>query len=120
MQILSEPYRYQNSMPSKGIRDKAIDALNFWLRVPTEQIKTIKTVIQTLHCASLMLDDMEDNSPLRRGKPATHVVYGHAQTINSATFQWNQALSEVIKLSSPRCIEIFTGMDQSFLRYVHH
>jgi ophiobolin F synthase len=33
-----------------------------------------------------MLDDLEDRSPLRRGKPSTHVIFGNATTINSATF----------------------------------
>lgn len=31
---------------------------------------------ELIHNASLILDDIEDNSSLRRGKPALHIVYG--------------------------------------------
>lgn len=57
------------------------------------------------------LDDIEDGSTLRRGKPATHAVYGQAQTINSATFQYINATQEVRKLRSPHAVDIFIGMN---------
>ncbi|CAO2651134.1 Nn.00g094310.m01.CDS01 [Neocucurbitaria sp. VM-36] len=106
-EIVSEPYRYQSSLPSKGVRERAIDALNWWLEVPEQDVTLIKSVIQSLHCSSLMLDDMEDNSPIRRGKPSTHIVYGNAQTINSATFQWIEALALLQQLHRPQCTGVF-------------
>lgn len=54
------------------------------------------------------LDDVEDNSPLRRGKPSTHNIYGTAQTINSATYQFTQATSLAAELSNPSCFRIFS------------
>lgn len=39
------------------------------------------------------LDDIQDGSPLRRGQPAAHTLFGEAQTINSA----NLAIIEAIK-----------------------
>lgn len=53
------------------------------------------------------LDDLEDDSPLRRGKPSTHTIYGPAQTINSATYQFTQATSMAAELSNPQCFRIF-------------
>lgn len=53
------------------------------------------------------LDDLEDGSPLRRGKPSTHNIYGNAQTINSATYQYTQATGMAAKLSNPACFRIF-------------
>jgi geranylgeranyl pyrophosphate synthase len=44
---------------------------------------------------------------LRRGRPSTHVVFGEAQTINSATFQYVQAVAELRKLSNAECIDVF-------------
>ena len=54
------------------------------------------------------LDDIEDNSPLRRGKPSTHNIYGTAQTINSATYQYTEATSMAAELSNPTSFRIFT------------
>ena len=53
------------------------------------------------------LDDLEDNSPLRRGKPSTHNIYGAAQTINSATYQYTQATGMAAELGNPSCFHIF-------------
>lgn len=52
------------------------------------------------------LDDLEDGSPLRRGKPSTHNVYGEAQTINSATYQYTLATVAAASLG-PACLSIF-------------
>ena len=52
---------------------------------------------------------MEDSSPLRRGRPSTHVVFGFAQTINSADFLFVEALDKVRELKDPKCINIFAG-----------
>lgn len=54
------------------------------------------------------LDDLEDGSPLRRGKPSTHDVFGNAQTINSATYQYTEATAMAAELSNPACLRVFT------------
>jgi octaprenyl-diphosphate synthase len=43
-------------------------------------------LIEFSHTASLIHDDIEDNAPLRRGKPACHVVYGNDAAINAGSF----------------------------------
>lgn len=53
------------------------------------------------------LDDIEDGSPLRRGQPATHTVFGQALTINSANFVLIQAMDQVRLLEDSRCLDIF-------------
>lgn len=55
------------------------------------------------------LDDIEDDSTLRRGSPAVHVIYGTAQSINSANYMMVMALSELQKLRSPKATAIFIG-----------
>ncbi|KAL4908473.1 isoprenoid synthase domain-containing protein [Aspergillus multicolor] len=101
------PYNYIASLPSKNIRDKFIDALNLWLHVPRPALASIKEIIGMLHHSSLMLDDIEDNSTLRRGKPCTHVLFGSAQTINSANYTFVGAFDELQNLRSPRATAIF-------------
>lgn len=57
-----------------------------------------------LHNASLMLDDIEDGSQLRRGKPATHTIFGIAHTINSAGYLVLDALKQTLMLADPQCM----------------
>jgi geranylgeranyl pyrophosphate synthase len=48
-----------------------MQAFNAWLHVPQPKLQIIGRVIAMLHNASLLIDDIEDNSQLRRGRPGT-------------------------------------------------
>ncbi|KAI7517521.1 hypothetical protein KC331_g21659, partial [Hortaea werneckii] len=61
-----------------------------------------------LHTASLLIDDVEDSSSLRRGVPVAHQIFGPAQTINSANYIYFLALQELGKLNNPECVRIYT------------
>jgi len=53
-----------------GSSQEAID----WLALP-----------ELMHVGSLMVDDVQDGSTVRRGGPSAHVVHGQATAINSGT-----------------------------------
>ncbi|KIO18432.1 hypothetical protein M407DRAFT_16246 [Tulasnella calospora MUT 4182] len=95
---LLEPHTYISSMPGKDIRGKMIEAFNLWLHVPEETLATIAKVVGMLHNASLLMDDVEDDSQLRRGIPVAHKIYGIPQTINSANYVYFLAYQELFKL----------------------
>ncbi|RDW81746.1 bifunctional terpene synthase/polyprenyl synthetase family protein [Aspergillus mulundensis] len=103
-----EPFDYVNSLQGKGIRNKFIDAMNSWYQVPPASLQIIKHVVQVLHNASLMLDDVEDASALRRGHPATHILYGASQTVNSATAAYVKTVQDILRLpSEQKSLRIF-------------
>jgi geranylgeranyl diphosphate synthase type 3 len=60
-----------------------------------------------LHTASLLLDDIEDNSELRRGIPVAHHIYGVPSTINSANYMMFLAMSRCNKLGNAGATEAF-------------
>lgn len=64
------------------------------------------TAVLTMRLNSI--DDVQDNSVLRRGIPVAHNIFGTAQTINSANYVYFLALQEVRKLNSPAAMEIYT------------
>ncbi|GFF30224.1 geranylgeranyl pyrophosphate synthase [Aspergillus udagawae] len=105
--ILMGPYDYMQQHPGKDIRRQLITAFNVWLQVPPESLSIITKVVGMLHTASLLVDDVEDNSVLRRGIPVAHNIFGTAQTINSANYVYFLALQEVQKLNNPTAIDIF-------------
>lgn len=55
------------------------------------------------------IDDIEDGSTIRRGKPAAHCVFGAPLSINSANFVYFLALQKVLELQHPEAVTIFTG-----------
>ncbi|KAG2347359.1 terpenoid synthase [Suillus weaverae] len=96
--LILEPFTYISSKPGKGIRTLFLEAFNIWLAVPYDQFKVIDRIVQMLHNASLMIDDIEDDAQLRRGQPVTHKIYGVPQTINTANYVYFLAYKELAKL----------------------
>ncbi|KAK8007933.1 histidine kinase 3 [Apiospora arundinis] len=118
--VVQAPALYVESMPGKRIRDKAAIALNIWLQVHDGDLVQINNVINILHNASLILDDVEDGSISRRGRPATHMVFGTPQAINSAGYQINTAIMQVLKLENTQCVDIFVEeMNKLYLGQGH-
>ncbi|KAG8529592.1 uncharacterized protein KY384_006229 [Bacidia gigantensis] len=104
---LEGPANYISSLPSKNVRSSLIDSLNEWLPVSLRSKQLITTIIDLLHNASLILDDIEDGSPLRRGSPAAHSIFGQAQSTNSANFMFVRALQVVQDLNNrEKCTSI--------------
>ena len=50
-------------------------------------------IVEFVHTASLIHDDMEDGADERRGNPAIHLVYGEDTAINSASWLYFHAQS---------------------------
>lgn len=102
------PYDYVASEPGKGFRTTLLKCFNAWLNVRQESLTVISNAINMLHTASLLVDDIQDNSDLRRGRPVAHHIFGEAQTINSANYVYFLALNELMKLNNPEAIDIYT------------
>ncbi|CAI6236806.1 unnamed protein product [Periconia digitata] len=107
--IIRNPYDYIASQPGKEFRTLLLNALNAWLDVPEDSLKVITKVVRMLHTASLLIDDIQDHSALRRGLPTAHKVFGIAQTINAGNYVYFLALKELGKLRNPKAaIDIYT------------
>ena len=103
--VVDAPLAYVKSLPGKGVRSRLIDGFNVWLQNPPEVVTVVKSVVDDLHTASLIMDDVEDKSPLRRGSPATHAIFGVSQSINSATFAVLRAISQVADIEGGRMLK---------------
>jgi geranylgeranyl pyrophosphate synthase len=113
---LLAPARYIESLSSKNVRSKLIDAFNVWMQVSPKPLAAIKDVINHLHISSLILDDFQDNSPLRREKTATHLIFGPAQSMNSATYMFVKAAQTVDALGAPQMMTaLLQGLETLFI-----
>jgi len=106
--VVTGPFDYLYNTPGKDFRSQLIKAFDAWLEVPQESLEIITKVVGLLHTASLLVDDVEDNSRLRRGIPVAHSIFGIPQAINSSNYVYFCALQEVQKLRNPKAITVFT------------
>jgi geranylgeranyl diphosphate synthase type 3 len=105
--LLLEPYRYIDSIPGKDVRGKLMDCFQLWLKVPCEVMHTIKDIVAELHNASLLIDDIEDNSQLRRGVPVAHHIFGMPSVINCANYVYFLALNKCHSLQNEQATTVF-------------
>ncbi|KAK1992306.1 geranylgeranyl pyrophosphate synthetase [Colletotrichum falcatum] len=114
-QPVTAPFDYICTLQSKGFRNKLIEALTLWIPVPPSQLGVIISLVSDVHNTSLMLDDVQDNSPLRRSCPATHTIFGPAQTINSAVYQTVHLIDRAFQEGNPLLTQELVGGMQNLL-----
>lgn len=105
--VVRGPFDYVSSHPGKDFRSQLIAAFNAWLEVPPAKLEIITKAVGMLHESSLLVDDVQDSSELRRGFPVAHSIFGIAQTINSANYIYFLALQELQKLQNIQAVSMF-------------
>ncbi|XP_066553118.1 geranylgeranyl pyrophosphate synthase isoform X2 [Amia ocellicauda] len=86
--------------------------VNAFCSSPTSTYCSCQVIIEVtemLHNASLLIDDIEDNSKLRRGFPVAHSIYGIPSVINSSNYVYFLGLEKVLKLEHPKAVQVFTS-----------
>ncbi|XP_025266042.1 geranylgeranyl pyrophosphate synthase isoform X4 [Camponotus floridanus] len=104
---LLEPIRYILQVPGKQIRAKLAQAFNYWLKISPDRTEAIEEIVTMLHNSSIITDDIQDNSILRRGIPVAHSVYGIASSLNAANYILFIALERVINLQHPAATQVY-------------
>lgn len=84
--------------------------------VSCEPFKTFYYSKLVMLTERIRLDDIEDGSLLRRGRPSVHVLYGQSQTINSANYIYVKSVAKILTLKGATCLEIFIGEGSSLHR----
>lgn len=105
---LLQPFKYILQVPGKQIRAKLAHAFNYWLKIPADKLNVVGDIVQMLHNSSLLIDDIQDNSILRRGIPVAHSIYGVASTINAANYVLFIALERVLSLGHQDATRVYT------------
>ncbi|KAL6230379.1 isoprenoid synthase domain-containing protein [Aspergillus navahoensis] len=107
-QIVLAPWEYIRSLPGKKTLGRVVDCLQSWFTLPEKSADVIREITRMLFDATLMLDDIQDGSQLRRGRPAAHAVFGQPQTLNSATYLFVKGSRQLKELKHPNeCGDVF-------------
>lgn len=96
---LVEPYLYlRGNGEGKGFRNELLLCFNEVYQLSDERLRKVQEVIDILHNSSLLIDDIEDGSHMRRGKRCAHEVYGVPSTINTGNLMYFEALKKLLEL----------------------
>jgi geranylgeranyl pyrophosphate synthase len=99
---LFEPVRDFLARPSKGFRAQLVE-LGYRLGGGADAKAAIELplIIECIHAGSLIVDDIEDDSQVRRAEPALHCTYGVPRALNAGNwlYFWPQVLLGRLALS---------------------
>jgi len=103
---LLESFEYVWNMKGKGIRTHLLVGFNLWLKVEESKLKQITEIVAMLHNASLMVDDIEDGSKMRRGSPSSFAIYGVPTVINTANYIYFLAMEKAMNVGGTETLKI--------------
>ena len=95
--LINQPVEYYLNMKGKNIRNELCNFLGTIFNINIEDIESINDTINIIHNASLVIDDIEDNSLLRRSNDCAHIKYGIPLSINSGYMSIFKVLSDFNK-----------------------
>jgi geranylgeranyl pyrophosphate synthase len=68
--------------------------------------EALGAIVEILHAGSLIIDDIEDASTSRRGRPALHTVHGLPVALNAGNWMYFWALSLVEQLKATDLVQL--------------
>jgi octaprenyl-diphosphate synthase len=70
---------------------------------------TLAAVIEFIHTATLLHDDVVDESDLRRGQESAHAVWGNAASVLVGDFLYSRAFQMMVKVDAMRVMDVLSN-----------
>ena len=96
---LGQSAAYLLERPGKRVRARLCLNLADSLQIPPEHGIALAAAVELLHNASLVLDDVQDNDEMRRGRASVWRTFGRSQAINLGMFLIAQSATLAARLS---------------------
>jgi geranylgeranyl pyrophosphate synthase len=122
---LLQPLSNFLARPGKALRTEVLKAsfhaVSGFDGKPTELPDELPLVIEALHAGSLIVDDIEDNSNLRRGELTLHRIYGVPCALNAGNwlYFWPFELLERVRMDDTKRLGAYR-MVTTVLRECHY
>ena len=70
---------------------------------------TLAAIIEFIHTATLLHDDVVDESELRRGRESAHAVWGNAASVLVGDFLYSRSFQMMVTVDSMRVMEVLSN-----------
>tara|TARA_B110000091_G_C13789049_1_gene464739 strand:- start:44 stop:1063 length:1020 start_codon:yes stop_codon:yes gene_type:complete len=79
------------------------------LDIHTEQHHTLAAIIEFIHTATLLHDDVVDESTMRRGRETANAVFGNQASVLVGDFLYTRSFQMMVSLKRMRVMEILSN-----------
>lgn len=117
---LLQPIRELTSRRGKRVRGQLV-ALACRLvgdDAPERDCELAAEAVELIHAGSLIVDDIEDGSPVRRGEPALHLRYPMPVALNAGNwlYFWPFQLLKELAAGDPQRLQVYEACHRTLLR----
>ncbi|AFA41119.1 octaprenyl diphosphate synthase [Wigglesworthia glossinidia endosymbiont of Glossina morsitans morsitans (Yale colony)] len=109
IKLINKLSKYMLKNKGKYIRPIAIILATKALKCKTKKYFTLSTLIELIHMATLLHDDIVDNAKIRRGKKSAHFMFGRSSAILVGDFIYTRAFQMISSLNSLRIFKILAN-----------
>jgi geranylgeranyl diphosphate synthase, type I len=116
-QALYAPAAHLSAMPGKGLRSRLV-GLGYRLAggdaacaEGRRRCEIASSIIERIHLGSLIVDDIEDGSEVRRGGATVHRQFGLEKALNAANWLYFSPLLDLRQLELPAHLELSLHRD---------
>jgi octaprenyl-diphosphate synthase len=104
--LVGQISRYIISAGGKRLRPALLLLFSGALGVTSSQKHQLAAVVEFVHTATLLHDDVVDESTLRRGRPTANESFGNAASVLVGDFLYSRAFQMMVECGSMRVMEI--------------
>ena len=97
---------YIVSAGGKRIRPKLVLLFSEALGFEGPESLELAAVVEFIHTATLLHDDVVDESALRRGRPTANAMFGNAATVLVGDFLYSRAFQMMVSVNRMRVLEV--------------
>jgi geranylgeranyl pyrophosphate synthase len=116
-EALLGPVNDMLSRPGKAIRARLVDAGYALVRPGHKPPAAAAALVEILHAGSLIVDDIEDDSKMRRGAKTLHRVHGIPKALNAGNWMYFLAVRQIeeLDLSSDATLALYRLVNRTLL-----
>ncbi len=108
LSILERIKNYAINSGGKRVRSLLACYLAELYQKQDKEIITIAAIVEIIHAASLLHDDVLDNADIRRNKPSGQKLFGQKEVILAGDYMLACAIRKLNEFKNPALMDIFT------------
>lgn len=104
--LVGDVSRYIISAGGKRLRPALLLLMAGALQCQNPQRHTLAAVVEFIHTATLLHDDVVDDSSLRRGRPTANISFGNPASVLVGDFLYSRAFQMMVECGSMRIMDV--------------
>jgi octaprenyl-diphosphate synthase len=104
--------RYLQAGGGKRLRPALVLLCNRLFGPVTSTARTLAAVVEMIHTATLVHDDVIDIAKTRRGRPSTNVVWGNHMSVLAGDWLYMQAFQVALRERNFQIVDVLIGLTQ--------